>query len=110
MKTLLESRDPRAAAAVEQYCYAITRHAGSLAAALGGLDALAFTGGVGENAAPIRARVCRELAWLGLDFDVSANERAGPLLTKAGSKVAAYVIPTDEERVIARHTARLLKL
>jgi acetate kinase len=110
MKTLLESHDPRAAAAIEQYCYAIVRHAGSLAAALGGFDALAFTGGVGENAAPIRARVCRDLAWLGLDFDPSANEKAGPLITKAGSKVAAYVIPTDEERVIARHAARLLGL
>jgi acetate kinase len=110
MKTLLESRDPRAAAAVEQYCYAIARHAGSLAAALGGLDALVFTGGIGENAAPIRARVCRELAWLGLDFDAGANEKAGPVLTRAGAKVAAYVIPTDEERVIARHTQRLLGL
>jgi acetate kinase len=110
MKTLLESRDPRAAAAVEQYCYAIARHAGSLAAALGGLDALVFTGGVGENAAPIRARVCRELAWLGLDFDAGANEKAGPVLTRAGAKVATYVIPTDEERVIARHTQRLLGL
>ena len=110
MKTLLESRDPRAAAAVEQYCYAIARHAGSLAAALGGLDALVFTGGVGENAAPIRARVCRELAWLGLEFDEGANGKAGPLIAKAGAKVAAYVIPTDEERVIARHTQRLLGL
>jgi len=110
MKTLLDSSDPRAAAAVEQYCYAIIRHVGSLAAALGGLDALVFTGGVGENAAPIRVQVCHELAWLGLEFDPGANEKAGPLITKAGSKVAAYVIPTDEERVIARHTARLVRL
>jgi acetate kinase len=110
MKTLIESRDPRAAAAIEQYCYAITRHAGSLAAALGGLDALAFTGGVGENAAPIRARVCRDLAWLGLALDEAANDKGGPRLTKASSKLAAYAVPTDEEFVIARHTAGLLGL
>jgi len=110
MKTLLESHDPRADAAIEQYCYAIARHAGSLAAALGGLDALAFTGGVGENAAPVRARVCRDLAWLGLEFDESANGKGGPLLTRPGSKTAVYVVPTDEELVIARHTARLLGL
>jgi acetate kinase len=110
MKTLLESHDPRAAAAIDQYCYAIVRHTGSLAAALGGLDALAFTGGVGENAAPVRARVCRDLAWLGLEFDESANGKGGPLLTGPGSKTAVYVVPTDEELVIARHTARLLGL
>jgi acetate kinase len=110
MKTLLESRDPRAAAAIDQYCYAIVRHTGSLAAALGGLDALVFTGGVGENAAPIRARICRDLAWVGLELDETANERGNPSLTKPGSKLAAYVVPTDEELVIARHTARLLAL
>jgi acetate kinase len=110
MKTLLDSRDPRAAAAVEQYCYAITRHVGSLAAALGGLDALVFTGGVGENAAAIRGKVCRALTWLGLDLDESANAKGGPLLTRSGSKLAAYVVPTNEELVIARHTARLLAL
>jgi acetate kinase len=110
MKTLLESADPHAASAVDQYCYAIVRHTGSLAAALGGIDALVFTGGVGENAAPIRAKVCRDLAWLGLELDEAANEKGGPLLTKPGSKLAAYAVPTDEELVIARHTARLLGL
>jgi acetate kinase len=110
MKTLIESRDPRAAAAVEQYCYAITRHAGSLAAALGGLDALVFTGGVGENAAPVRARVCRDLAWLGLELDETANARGSSLITTPGSRIAAYVVPTDEELVIARHTAALMEL
>ncbi|QEX21260.1 acetate kinase [Hypericibacter adhaerens] len=110
MKTLLESPEPRAAAAIEQYCYAIVRHTGSLAAALGGLDALVFTGGVGENAAPIRARVCRDLAWLGIELDEAANARGGPLLTRTKARTAAYTVPTDEELVIARHTARLLEL
>jgi acetate kinase len=110
MKTLLESRDPRAAAAIEQYGYAIVRHAGSLAAALGGLDALVFTGGVGENAAPIRAQICRALAWLGLELDEAANAQNGPLITTSASRLATYVVPTDEELVIARHTAALLKL
>ncbi|MFZ5790741.1 MAG: acetate/propionate family kinase [Pseudomonadota bacterium] len=110
MRTLLESPDPRAQAAIEQYCYAIVRHAGSLAAAMGGLDAFAFTGGIGENAAPVRARVCRDLAWLGLDLDEAANAKGGPLISRPGSRMAAYVVPTDEELVIARHTRRLLGL
>jgi acetate kinase len=109
MKTLLGSADPRAKAAVEQYCYAISRHLGSLAAALGGLDTLVFTGGVGENAAAIRARVCRDAAWLGLALDEAANERGGPLISAPG-RLSAWVVPTDEELVIARHTARLLGL
>jgi len=109
MKTLLESADPRAAAAIEQYCYAISRHLGSLAAALGGLDTLVFTGGVGENAAAIRAQVCRDAAWLGVALDDRANERGEPAISKGG-RVSAWVIPTDEELVIARHTARLLGL
>lgn len=110
MRTLLESTDPRAKAAVEQYGYAIVRHAGSLAAAMGGLDAFAFTGGIGENAAPVRARVCRDLAWLGLELDEAANADGGPVISQAGSRVTAYVVPTDEELVIARHTRRLLRL
>lgn len=110
MATLLGSTDSRARAAIEQYCYAIVRHTGSLAAALGGLDALAFTGGIGENAAPVRARVCRDLAWLGLDLDEAANARGGPLISRPGSRVTVYAVPTDEELVIARHTRRLLGL
>lgn len=110
MKTLLASADPRAKAALEQYCYAVTRHIGSLAAALGGLDCLVFTGGVGENAAAIRAAVCRDAAWLGLALDEAANGKGGPTISAPDSRVAAWVVPTDEELVIARHTARLLKL
>ena len=108
MKTLLESADPKAKLAIDLYCYRIARELGSLAAALGGLDALVFTGGVGENAAAIRARVCADAAWLGLQLDDEANRRGGPRISTAGSPVAAWIVPTDEELTIARHTQRLL--
>jgi acetate kinase len=108
MKTLLESGEPKAKLAIDLYCHRITRELGSLAAALGGLDALVFTGGVGENAAPIRARVCAAAEWLGLTFDAAANDRHGPSVSAAGSKVVAWVVPTDEELTIARHTRALL--
>ena len=110
MKTLLASDDPHARDAVEQYCYSIIRHLGSLAAALGGLDGLVFTGGIGENAAPIRARVCEGAAWLGLVYDPHANSAGGPIISHVKSAVRAWVIATDEERVIARHTRQLLAL
>src|SRR5690349_7400105 len=108
MKTLLESSDPKAKLAIELYCYRVRRELGSLTAALGGLDALVLTGGVGENAAAIRARVCGDAAWLGLQPDEDANRRGGPLISATGSQVAAWVVPTDEELTIARHTQRLL--
>lgn len=108
MKTLLESGDERARLAIELYCYRATRELGSLAAALGGVDALVFTGGVGENAALIRARICEGAAWLGLEFDAAANGRGGPLISTAGSRISAWVVPTDEELTIARHARRLL--
>jgi acetate kinase len=107
MKTLLASTDPRAAEAVDLFIYRITRELGSLAAALGGLDALVFTGGIGEKAAPIRERVCRDAAWLGLALDEEANARGGPRISRQGSRVRAWVIPTDEELMIARHTRDL---
>ena len=108
MRTLLESTDPRAAEAVELFVYRITRELGSLAAALGGLDALVFTGGIGENAAPIRERVCRAAQWLGLEFDEKANAGRGPRISREGSRVRAWVIPTDEELMIALHTRQAL--
>jgi acetate kinase len=108
MKTLLESADPKAKLAIDLYCYRIRRELGSLAAALGGLDALVFTGGVGENAAQVRASVCEDAAWLGLQLDAEANRRGGPLISAAASRVAAWIMPTDEELTIARHTQRLL--
>lgn len=108
MKTLLESANPNAKLAIDLYCYRIARELGSLAAALGGLDALAFTGGVGENAMAIRARVCADAAWLGLQLDDGANRHGGPRISTAASRVAAWIVPTDEELTIARHTRRLL--
>jgi acetate kinase len=87
--------------------YRIGRELGSLAAALGGLDGLVFTAGIGEHAAPIRARVCRDAAWLGLELDEAANEAGGPRISRSGSRVAAWVIPTNEELMIALHTHRL---
>jgi acetate kinase len=108
MRALLASPDPRAAEAVDLFVYRIGRELGSLAAALGGLDALVFTGGIGENAAPIRARVCRDAGWLGLELDEAANEAGGPRISTGSSRVAAWVVPTNEELMIARHTRRLL--
>jgi acetate kinase len=108
MRKLLGSDDPRAKLAVDLYVYRIRRELGSLAAALGGLDALVFTAGIGENSAAVRERICRDAAWLGLDLDRAANEKGGPRISAAGSKVTAWVIPTNEELMIARHTRRLL--
>jgi acetate kinase len=109
MRALLASPDSRAAEAVDLFVYRIGRELGSLAAALGGLDALVFTGGIGENAAPIRARVCRDAGWLGLELDETANETGGPCISSKKSRVAAWVVPTNEELMIARHTRRLLR-
>lgn len=110
MRTLLASDDPRARFAVELFVYRIGRELGSLAAALGGLDALVFTGGIGEHAAPIRERVCHAAAWLGVGLDGALNANAAgaaPIGTN-DSAVAVWVIPTNEEMMIARHTWRLL--
>jgi acetate kinase len=110
MRTLLESHDPRAKLAVDLYVYRIGRELGSLAAALGGLDAIVFTGGIGQNAVLIRERVCREAAWLGVELDKAANANPGKsgCITTVKSRVAAWVLHTDEELMIARHTQRLL--
>jgi acetate kinase len=109
MRTLLASDDPRAAFAVELFCYRIHRELGSLVAALGGIDALVFTGGIGEHAAPVRARVLQLAAWLGIEADAAANATQGPRLTTPGSRTRAWVIPTDEELMIARHTRALIE-
>ena len=108
MRTLLASPSPRAAEAIELFVYRIGRELGSLAAALGGLDGLVFTAGIGENSAPIRALVCREAAWLGLELDTEANDVGGPRISSAASRVSAWVVPTDEELMIALHTRRVL--
>ncbi len=108
MRTLLASKEPRARLAVDLYIYRIRRELGSLAAALGGLDAIVFTAGIGENSAAIRERVCRDARWLGVELDVEANGKGGPRISTAGSQVSAWVIPTNEELMIARHTRALL--
>jgi len=107
MRDLLASDSPRAAAAIDLFVYRIGRELGSLAAALGGIDALVFTGGIGEHAAPIRARVCRDAGWLGVGLDEAANLSGGPRISTPGCPVSAWVIPTDEELMIARHTRAL---
>lgn len=109
MRTLLASKDKHAADAVALFVYRISRELGSLAAALGGLDALVFTAGIGEHAPEIRRRVCEQAAWLGLSFDEAGNAAGGPRLTIKGSQASAWVIPTDEDLMIARHTWRLIK-
>jgi len=108
MRTLLASDAPRARLAVDLFVYRIGRELGSLAAALGGLDAIVFTAGVGENSAEIRERVCRAAAWLGVEIDGPANAAGGPRISTAASRVAAWTVPTNEELMIARHTERLL--
>jgi acetate kinase len=109
MRTLLDSEDPRARFAVDLYVHRIGREIGSLAAALQGLDALVFTAGIGEHAAWIRERVCREAAWLGVELDPAANRAGGPNIGTPGSRVAVWVLPTDEEGMIARHTLAVLQ-
>ncbi|MBS0518476.1 MAG: acetate/propionate family kinase [Proteobacteria bacterium] len=108
MRTLLASDASSAKEAVDLFVYRIGRELGSLAAALRGIDSLIFTGGIGENAAAVRARVCNDARWLGIELDEAANAGDGPRISKPGSKVSAWVIPTDENLMIARHTRRLL--
>jgi len=109
MRELLPSDAPAARLAVEVFVYRAGRELGSLAAALGGLDAVVFTAGIGENQPEVRARICTEAAWLGLELDAAANLRHGPRISTPRSRVAAWVVPTDEELVIARHVERLLR-
>ena len=108
MRTLLASADPSAKLAVDVYVYRIRRELGSLAAALGGLDAIVFTGGIGENAPAIRERVCRDAAWLGIELDAAANVRGGSRISVPPSRVRAWVVPANEELMIARHTQTVL--
>ncbi len=108
MRNLLASDRPDARLAVDYFVDRIGRELGALAAVLKGLDALVFTAGIGEHAAEIRARVCRDAAWLGVALDDEANRRGGPRISPEGSSPSAWVIPTDEELMIARHTLRLI--
>lgn len=108
MRVLLELEDPRATLAVDLFLYRIRRELGSLVAALGGIDALVFTAGIGENSAVVRARVLADAAWLGVSVNATANARGGPRISAADSRVAAFTLPTNEELMIATHTWRLL--
>jgi acetate kinase len=108
MRELLASDAPAARVAVEVFVYRARRELGSLVAALGGLDAIVFTAGIGENQPEVRERICRDSAWLGVEIDPEANLRHGPRISTAASSVSAWVVPTDEETMIARHVARLL--
>jgi len=108
MRDLLARSEPEARLAVDYFVYRAAREIGALAAVLGGLDALVFTAGIGENSAEVRRRICESSAWLGVRLDHQANDAARPRITVPGSPVSAWVIPTNEELMIARHTARLL--
>lgn len=110
MRELLDSAAPRALFAVDLFVYRIGRELGSLAAALGGLDALVFTGGIGEHASVIRERVCRNAAWLGVSLDAAANAAHGQRISTSESRVSVWVIPTNEELMIARHTRRVIEM
>src|SRR4029077_258669 len=110
MRMLLASDDPSAKEAIELFVYRIGRELGSLAAALGGLDALVFTGGIGERSAVVRAQICRQAAWLSLELDAPGNENHGPRLSTPASKVTAWALPTNENLIIARHTLKQVML
>jgi acetate kinase len=107
-RELLASDDPRARFAVEVFCYRASRQIASLAAALGGLDGIVFTAGIGENAAPVRAAICRACAWLGVDLDEAANRDHRERISTPKSRVAVHVIKTDENLMIARHARALV--
>jgi acetate kinase len=107
-RELLASDNPRARFAVEIFCHSVARHIASLAAALEGLDGIVFTAGVGENAAPVRAAICRACAWLGFELDEATNRENRERISAPGSRVAGYVIKTDENLMIARHARALL--
>jgi acetate kinase len=109
MRDLLASGDPGAAFAIDHFVHRCALHAGLLAAALDGLDAFVFTAGVGENSAPIRARIAERLAWLGARLDPAANDAGATRISTGASRVALLVIPTDEELMIARHTLALIR-
>jgi len=104
MRALIESHGPHAREAIELFAFRIAREAGAMAMTLGGLDGVVFTAGIGEHVAPVRRQVCERLAWLGIAIDDAANDRGDPCISRSDSRVAVWVIPTNEELMIARHT------
>jgi acetate kinase len=109
MRILLQSEASLAKLAVDYFVYHVAQAASALASSMGGIDGLVFTAGIGEHSPEIRARVLRKLGWLGFVLDETANGHGGPCLTQPRSQRPAYMIPTDEELVIARHTEALLR-
>jgi acetate kinase len=109
LRELHASEDPRAAEAIDYFVYRIGQTLGALCASIGGLDALVFTAGVGENDAAIRARVCADAAWLGIELDAEANRAGAMRISAEGSTPSVWVIPTDEEQMIAQHTLRVVR-
>jgi len=110
MRDLLGRSEPEARLAVDYFVYRAAKEIGAMAAVLGGIDALVFTAGIGENSAEIRRRISEASAWLGIELDEKANAAKGPRISKPQSKVSVWVIPTNEELMIARHTGSLLEL
>jgi acetate kinase len=110
MRELETSPKPDARLAIDYFVYRGAKEIGALAAVLGGVDALVFTAGIGEHSAEIRKRICAASAWLGLELDAAANAKGGPRISSALSRVSAWVIPTNEELMIARHTSSVLGL
>jgi acetate kinase len=108
MRELETSADPRAAFAIDYFVYRVGLNAGMLAAALQGLDAFVFTAGIGENSASMRARIAEKLAWLGVALDPTENARHAAKISGSDSRIPVYVVPTDEELMIAQHTLALL--
>jgi acetate kinase len=109
VRDLLASSSPAAKLALDHFVHRIVLFTGLLASAMGGIDGFVFTAGIGENAPAIREAVVRRLSWLGLELDAAANAAGGPLISHKGSRAVCYVIPTDEELMIARHTLRVLR-
>ena len=103
-----QAGNDRCQLALEMFAYRVRSCIGSYAAAMGGLDAVVFTAGIGENSAEVRERICRDAAWLGLEVDPDANRAGDQRISRAGSRVGAFVVPTNEELMIARHTRAVL--
>jgi acetate kinase len=108
MRVLLDSPEPQARLAIDYFVYRVTREIGSLAAAMGGMDTLVFTAGIGENSSQIRQFICQQAAWLGVDFDSTANQSNATYISQPHSRVSVLVLPTNEELMIARHTQTVL--
>ena len=108
MRTLRDTNDPAASVATDLFVYRINREIGSMVAGAGGIDAIVFTGGIGQNDAATRAEIAAGCNWLGLELDPKLNQAGATKISGAGSKVDAFVIPTDEEQMIARHTSALM--